>query len=327
MHVSHVNSISVIGLEGISVHIETDLGLGLPNFTIVGLGDKAVEEAKERVKSAFKNSHLSFPQHRVTVNLAPADIKKSGSFYDLAIAVGIAVALELVDQKAVVSSVVVGELSLSGDIRSVSGILPAVLFAKDAGIVSVYVPEENAREAALVKGITVYAVRTFRDLYLHMRGEKLLEPTPPTTITTDGAIVSVDMAHIKGQAQVKRALEVAAAGGHNILMTGPPGSGKTLLARALCGILPLMTEQEVFDVTKLYSVSGFLNGKQPLIMERPFRSPHHTASLISLVGGGSWLRPGEISLAHRGVLFLDELPEFPRSSLESLRQPLEIGYS
>ncbi len=326
MAISRVTSVVLQGLQGVTIDVEVDLGLGLPNFSIVGLPDKAVEEAKERVRSALKNSGLSFPQHRLTVNLAPADVRKFGTGYDLPIALGIMAAMEQIPQESLIDNAFLGELSLGGDTRPIPGILPAALHAQSAGWKSLYVPKDNAVEAALIDGITVFPVSSIRELMLHLRGEKVISPAMPTPwAITEVKDSAIDMDTIRGQSQAKRALEIAAAGGHNVLMSGPPGSGKTLLAKAFSGILPSMTREEVFEVTKIYSVAGLLGTNESIIVNRPFRSPHHTSSTIALVGGGQWPRPGEISLAHRGVLFLDEFPEFPRGALESLRQPLEDG--
>ncbi len=314
----------MVGLEGAIVEVEVDISPGLPSFTIVGLPDAAVQEAKERVRAAIRNSGGSFPTRRVVVNLAPADLRKAGPAYDLPIAVGILLSSEQIS--ADVSDVLIlGELSLDGSLRHTHGILPMVALARERGISAIIVPAIDAREASLVEGNSVMPFRSLIELVSYFRGE-----IPAPVIGGDGAreyvLVpppAVDLSEIKGQEHVKRALEVAAAGGHNMVMIGPPGSGKTLLARSLPAILPAMNMEEALEVTKIYSVSGLLPADTPLIRQRPFRTPHYTISHAALVGGGHWPRPGEISLSHRGVLFLDELPEFGRSLLEVLRQPLE----
>ncbi len=318
-----VYSCAVVGLEGKPVEVEVDISQGLPAFMIVGLPDTAVQEAKERVRAAVRNSGNTFPMKRLTVNLAPADLRKAGPAYDLPIAIGLLMASEQICGN-VERSLFVGELSLDGTLRHTDGILPMVSIAKQYGIETVYVPHEDAPEAGLVDGTTVIPVRSLADLAAHIRGEHQLQPylAPPQTYDEEPQY-PVDFTDIKGQDHVKRALEVAAAGGHNLLMCGPPGSGKTLMARAVPSILPPMELAEALEVTKIYSVSGMLPPSTPLIRQRPFCAPHHTISQAGLVGGGSRIRPGEITRAHRGVLFLDELPEFGQQTLEVLRQPLE----
>lgn len=318
-----VFSCAVIGLEGGLVEVEVDIAQGLPAFTVVGLPDTAVQESRERVRSAIRNSGATFPMKRITVNLAPADLKKEGPAYDLPIAVGLLLASEQIASD-VNRALFIGELSLDGTVRHTDGVLPMVGVGKQYGMATVYVPYEDAPEAALVEGITVIPVRTLADVAAHLNGDRYIPPfvaEGPTRL--DEGIFPVDFRDVRGQEHVRRALEVAAAGGHNVLMSGSPGSGKTLMARAMPSILPPMDADEALEVTKIYSVSGKLPPKGSLIQQRPFRSPHHTASHAGLVGGGRMPRPGEITLAHRGVLFMDELPEFAQTVLELLRQPLE----
>jgi len=328
-----VNTCAVIGLDGALVEVEVDIAHGLPAFTIVGLPDAAVNEAKERVRSAVKNSGAIFPQRKITVNLAPADLRKAGPAYDLPIAIGVLMASEQIAPLeasggvgTAESSLFLGELSLDGSLRHTHGILPMVTLARDLGHSAVYVPAVDASEAALVEDVLVYPVEHLAQLAAHLRGESRIVPyvaDRSTLADIDESQFAYDLSDVRGQEHVKRALEVAASGGHNMLMIGPPGSGKTLLARTVPSILPRMTIEEALEATKIYSVSGMLSSDQPLVRQRPFRAPHHTTSHAGLVGGGRWPRPGEISLAHRGVLFLDELPEFGQNVLEVLRQPLE----
>ena len=320
---ARVFSCAVIGLDGVVVDVEVDTGGGLPNMVIVGLPDTAVQESRERVQSAVKNAGFYYPRKRVTVNLAPASVRKEGPAYDLPIAVGVLIATGQLDPESVEDTLIIGELSLDGGVRHVKGVLPMAALARAEGVRTVVVPAVDAAEAALIPDITVIPALTLNALYDHLSGENPLDPALPPDHHPEEILVETDFSEIKGQEHVKRALEVAAAGGHNLLMIGPPGSGKTLMARALPSILPAMTIDEELDVTRIYSVADLLPSDVPLIRARPFRSPHHTISHAGLVGGGNWPHPGEISLAHRGVLFLDELPEFSSKVLEVLRQPLE----
>ncbi|HEX2979061.1 MAG TPA: YifB family Mg chelatase-like AAA ATPase [Anaerolineaceae bacterium] len=318
-----IHSCAVVGLEGVVVQVEVDSGPGLPGMVIVGLPDAAVQESRERVQAAIKNAGLYFPRKRIIVNLAPASVRKEGPAYDLPIALGVLVATDQLMPEAIEGTLVIGELSLDGAVRHARGVLPMAAVARQAGFKRLFVPEADAAEAALIPDLQVIPVSSLGGIFAHLSGMAAIPPTTPLPIEEAEVGVLTDFSEIKGQEHVKRALEVAAAGGHNIIMVGPPGAGKTLLARALPAILPRMSVEEALDVTRIYSVAEQLPPGVPLIRNRPFRAPHHTISHAGLVGGGNWPHPGEVSLAHRGVLFLDEFPEFGSRVLEVLRQPIE----
>jgi len=331
MAVAKINSATLVGLDSYPVTVEVNVEeKGFPSFAIVGLASKEVEESKERVRSAIKNSKYYFPKHRITVNLAPADLPKKGSAFDLPIALGIIIASSQLSTYPADTSLklFVGELSLDAKIRPIPGILPLVFYAQKKGFTHVYIPKRNNKEASIVSNIKIYGVRNLSRIIHHLEGRNLIYPEKKVDF---GSILNqfqdheVDMSDVIGQDRAKRALTIAAAGGHNLIFVGPPGSGKTMLARVLPSIMPKLTPEEALEITKIYSISGELGSNKHIISTRPFRSPHHTTSRIGLIGGGSKIMPGEISLAHRGVLFMDEFPELPRHVLEALRQPLEDG--
>ena len=324
---SVVTSFGLIGISGYLVKVEIDINHGLPSYDVVGLADVAIKESKQRVRSAIKNSGLAFPINKITVNLAPADTKKEGSLYDLPIAVALLSATGEVPTDSVDGFAFVGELSLNGSVRKVNGILPILICAHNLGINKIFIPYDNRVEASYIEGLEVYAVKNLKELVAHFKNEKLIEPLKHKTYeeAKQESVDTNEFSLVKGQYSAKRALEIAAAGGHNIMMIGPPGSGKTMLARSFPTILPDMSFEEALEVTKIHSIAGTLDDKVGIITKRPFRAPHHTATTVALTGGGAKAKPGEISLAHNGVLFLDEMPEYSRQTLETLRQPLEDG--
>lgn len=319
----HITTAATLGITATPVTTEADLSFTIPGFSLVGLPDMAVREARDRIRAAIRNSGYKFPRGRVTVNLAPADVRKQGPGYDLPIALSILLAEGIISRQSIESCVFVGELALDGSVRAVQGVLIAAIMARDIGKQCMFIPVENVQEAAAIDGLTVFGVPSLTAVVEHLNRIQLLPQIEKTAFSAPTAIN--DFSAIKGQEGAKRALEIAAAGAHNILLKGPPGAGKTLLARSLPSILPTLTHEESVEVTAIQSVAGLLPTGQGLIQNRPFRSPHHSSSAVSLVGGGTWPKPGEVSLAHRGVLFLDELPEFSRYVLEHLRQPLEDG--
>ncbi len=315
---------TTMGVDGLLITVEVDSASGLPGFDIVGLPDTAVRESKERVRTAIKNSGIRLRQEKVTINLAPADIRKDSSGLDLPIAIGLLAAYGVIPGKSTEKCLFAAELSLEGTLRGIRGVLPMTIKARDAGFKKIFLAEENANEALLVEGIEVYGIPSLSLLTGYLTGKEELSPALPQEIPTEATPEFMDdFSDVQGQFMAKRALEVAAAGGHNLLMIGVPGSGKTMLARRMSSILPELTREEALEVTKIYSIAGMIPRNGGLMTQRPFRSPHHTTSMVAMIGGGSVPRPGEVTLSHHGVLFLDELPEFGKSTLEVLREPIE----